>query len=95
MFSALPTAMTVDEFLLWSMDQESGRYELEHGRVVRLAQENFRHVCCKASAYRAFASAIACLTSPWPMGSRSKLAMIGAWSRTLSLPPVQSRQTTR
>ena len=30
----LPTRMTVDEFLAWSVRQDKGRYELFGGRVV-------------------------------------------------------------
>ena len=30
----LPLRLTVDEFLLWSQQQECGRYELEGGRIV-------------------------------------------------------------
>ena len=55
----LPTRMTVDEFLRWSERQESGRYELEAGRVVTMPAETFGHVTIKDRVKDAFKAAIA------------------------------------
>jgi Uma2 family endonuclease len=40
---ALPTRMTVDEFLAWAVHQEKGRYELFDGRVVMQQPQNWTH----------------------------------------------------
>lgn len=50
--------MTVDEFLAWTMEQ-SGRYELEHGRVVAMAPERIGHVRAKTASFTALAAAVA------------------------------------
>lgn len=39
----LPTRMTVDEFLTWSIRQDKGRYELFGGRVVMQQPQNWGH----------------------------------------------------
>lgn len=41
---ALPTRMTVDEFLAWAVRQEKGRYELFDGRVVKQQSPTWGHV---------------------------------------------------
>jgi len=53
-----PHPMTVDEFLRWSLEQESGRYELEGGRVIQIQSQNLAHVRTKQLAYQALADAI-------------------------------------
>ena len=58
MNQVLPTLMTVDEFLRWSVRQEQGRYELEGGRVIAMPSESYGHVTFKQRAYAALASAI-------------------------------------
>jgi Uma2 family endonuclease len=40
---ALPTHMTVDEFLAWAVRQETGRYELFDGRVVMQQPQSWIH----------------------------------------------------
>ena len=40
---ALPTRMTVDEFLAWAVRQEKGRYELFDGRVVMQQAQTWGH----------------------------------------------------
>jgi Uma2 family endonuclease len=40
---ALPTRMTVDEFLAWAARQESGRYELFDGRVIMQLPQGWGH----------------------------------------------------
>src|SRR5262245_7132213 len=40
---ALPTHMTVDEFLAWSIRQDQGRYELFDGRVVMQQSQTWGH----------------------------------------------------
>jgi Uma2 family endonuclease len=39
----LPTRMTVDEFLAWSVRQETGRHELFDGRVVMQQSQSWGH----------------------------------------------------
>jgi hypothetical protein len=53
-----PHPMTVDEFLRWSLEQESGRYELEGGRVIQMQSQNLAHVRTKQRAYQALTNAI-------------------------------------
>ena len=59
MNAILPIRMTVDAFLLWSQQQEHGRYELERGQVVVMSPQNVGHVRAKQRAYEALAAAIA------------------------------------
>jgi Uma2 family endonuclease len=58
MNQVLPTPMTVDEFLRWSVRQERGRYELERGRVVATPSETIGHVKLKPRVYAALDAAI-------------------------------------
>ena len=53
-----PARMTVDEFLRWSLEQESGRYELEQGRVVMQQSQNIGHLNTKGRLYDALRAAI-------------------------------------
>jgi len=53
-----PQPMTVDEFLRWSLEQESGRYELEQGRVVMQQSQNIAHLTTKGRVYDALREAI-------------------------------------
>jgi Uma2 family endonuclease len=53
-----PQPMTVDEFLRWSLEQESGRYELEQGRVVVQQSQNIAHLRTKARVHRALELAV-------------------------------------
>ncbi len=59
MNQVLPTLMTVDEFLRWSVRQEQGRYELEGGRVVAMPAESYGHVKAKSRIEKALNAAIA------------------------------------
>ncbi len=58
MNAILPTRLTVDEFLRWSMDQERGRYELEGGRIIVMQAENVGHVRTKKRVADALEAAI-------------------------------------
>lgn len=58
MNAILPTRLTVEEFLRWSMEQERGRYELEAGRIVPMQAENAGHTRTKQRVYAALARAI-------------------------------------
>jgi Uma2 family endonuclease len=55
----LPTHMTVDEFLAWAVRQETGRYELLEGRVIKQAPQNWGHVETRGNVYRALLAALA------------------------------------
>lgn len=66
--AAKPPRMTVDEFVAWSEDQ-SGRYELYDGEVVKMQAERVSHGIVKAGVFTAFRNAIrqagvACLALP-------------------------------
>lgn len=53
-----PNRMTVDEFLRWSQQQESGRYELEAGRVIEMAAQNADHALTKARIFNALVAGL-------------------------------------
>lgn len=66
--AAIPSRMTVDEFVAWSEDQP-GRYELYDGEVVRMQSERVSHGIVKSSAFAALREAIrrtgiACIALP-------------------------------
>ena len=65
MNAVLPVRMTVDEFLLWSQQQESGRYELERGQVVVMSPQNVGHLKTKARVFAALEAAILKTGSPF------------------------------
>lgn len=58
MNAILPSRLTVDEFLLWSQQQEGGRYELERGQVVVMSPQNVWHIKTKARVFAALEAAI-------------------------------------
>ena len=59
MEQARPTAFTADEFIAWAMEQPSGRFELDNGRVVAMAPERASHAIAKLNAVVALRDAIA------------------------------------
>ena len=61
----LPTRLTVDEFLRWSMDQERGRYELEGGEIIAMPSENIGHSGTKGRVYLALLAAISRTNVPF------------------------------
>lgn len=56
---ALPTRMTVAEFLTWSSRQERGRYELQDGRVIMQQSQNWAHLRVKGNIFVLLRQAIA------------------------------------
>ncbi len=77
MNAVLPTFLTVDEFLLWCLQQEGGRYELDAGRIVTLQAENFGHVRTKRCAADALSAAIKAAGVPFyavPDGPKVRIA---------------------
>ena len=42
-----PQRLTVEEFITWSQAQESGRYELEDGRIIQMSPERLGHIKVK------------------------------------------------
>lgn len=54
----LPGRMTADEFLAWSMDQPSGRFELVDGKVFVMAPERVDHCLAKGEAFFALRGAV-------------------------------------
>jgi Uma2 family endonuclease len=63
--AALPR-MTVEEFVLWSEQQPSGKYELEDGYVVvvRMQSEKIAHTRAKGAIYVAFHNAVRAVSAP-------------------------------
>lgn len=98
MNAILPTLLTVDEFLRWSMDQERGRYELEGGRIIAMPSENIGHVSTKQCAYQALVAAIHRAGVPFyvmPDGPTVRIAPDRAYEpdalvAPLPLPPPKS-----
>jgi Uma2 family endonuclease len=56
---ALPSRLTVDEFLAWSARQERGKYELFDGVVVMQQSQQWGHAKFKAAIDSALSAAIA------------------------------------
>ena len=50
--------MTSDEFVAWALAQPDGRYELEDGKIVKMAAERARHNLSKAAVRRALEDAL-------------------------------------
>ncbi len=55
---ALPTRLTVDEFLAWAMRQKEGKYELIDGMVIMQQAQKWGHSKVKAAVYLALQQAI-------------------------------------
>lgn len=55
---ALPTRLTVDEFLEWAVRQEKGRYELFEGRVVMQQPQTWRHAELRVHIYNLLVAAV-------------------------------------
>ena len=53
------TGFTADEFIAWALEQPSGRFELDNGRVVAMAPERVNHGRAKSQAWLALRLAIA------------------------------------
>jgi Uma2 family endonuclease len=53
------TDLTADEFIAWAMEQPTGRYELDCGRVVAMVPERVSHARVKLNAAIALRNAIA------------------------------------
>jgi len=69
------TAFTADEFIAWAMEQPTGRYELDNGRVVAMASERASHAIAKGNALIALhreieARALPCRALPDGMAVR-------------------------
>ena len=54
-----PQRLTVEEFITWSQAQESGRYELEGGRIIQMAPETLGHIKTKFRVAMTLTSAVA------------------------------------
>jgi Uma2 family endonuclease len=53
------TEFTADEFIAWALEQPSGRFELDNGRVVAMAPERVNHGRAKSQVWLALHLAIA------------------------------------
>jgi Uma2 family endonuclease len=54
----VPQRMTVDEFLAWSVRQETGRFELQDGRVIVQQSQNVGHLRVKGRIFTVLLAAI-------------------------------------
>ena len=59
-----PHLLTVEEFIVWSQAQPGGRYELDEGRIIRMASETVGHVRVKFRVAVALTRAVQDSTSP-------------------------------
>ena len=64
MNAILPTRLSIDEFLRWSLDQERGRYELEAGRIIAMGAESVQHARTRIRLCNALTAAIARASVP-------------------------------
>lgn len=53
-----PQRMTVDEFLAWSVRQETGRFELQDGRVIVQQSQNVGHLRVKGRVFTLLLAAV-------------------------------------
>ena len=52
------TEFTADEFIAWALEQPTGRFELDNGRVVAMAPERAAHAIVKGNMFVSLRSAI-------------------------------------
>ena len=62
---ALPTRLTVDEFLAWAVRQKEGKYELIDGMVIVQQAQRWGHAKVKVALYMALRHAIAAAGLPF------------------------------
>ena len=87
----LPQPMTVEQFLRWSQRQETGRYELEGGRVVAMPAETFGHVEIKDLANIALKAAVARSGAPYfvlPDGMSVRIAADRCYEPDVIIAPL-------
>ena len=53
-----PKLLSVEQFIDWALAQPSGRYELEDGRILKVAPERVGHIRSKYRAIKALEAAI-------------------------------------
>ena len=95
---ALPTRMTVDEFLAWAVRQEQqGRYELFNGRVVMQQAQNWGHAQLCLCVHSVLAAAIEGAGLPFyaaPMGMTVRITKDYAFEPDALVAPLpKPRQT--
>jgi len=74
---ALPTRLTVDEFLAWAVRQKEGKYELIDGMVVMQQAQQWGHAKVEAAMYVALRQAIAAAKVPYYVGPDGPTVRIG------------------
>jgi Uma2 family endonuclease len=92
---ALPTRMTVDEFLAWAVRQKKGRYELFKGRVVMQQPQTWRHAELRVLIYNLFVAAIERAGVPFfaaPDGMTVRIGKDEAFEPDALVAPCQSRR---
>lgn len=94
---ALPTRMTVDEFLAWAVRQEKGRYELFDGRVVMQQAQNWGHAELSLRVYNLLAAAIERASVPFypaPMGMTVRITKKYAFEPDALVAPLPKPRRT-
>jgi Uma2 family endonuclease len=94
---ALPTRMTVDEFLAWAVRQEKGRYELFDGRVVMQQSQNWEHAQLCLRIYGLLTASIEKAGLPFyaaPMGMTVRITKDYAFEPDALVAPLPEPQRT-
>ena len=95
---ALPTRMTVDEFLAWAVRQEQqGRYELFNGRVVMQQAQNWGHAQLCLRIHSVLAAAIERAGVPFyaaPMGMTVRVTKDYAFEPDALVAPLPKPRRT-
>jgi len=95
---ALPTRMTVDEFLAWSVRQEQqGRYELFNGRVVMQQAQNWGHAQLCLQVHSVLSAAIKRAGVPFyaaPMGMTVRITKDYAFEPDALVAPLPKPRRT-
>jgi Uma2 family endonuclease len=95
---ALPTRMTVDEFLAWAVRQEhQGRYELFNGRVVVQQAHNWGHAQLSLRVHRLLLDAIGRTGAPFyaaPMGMTVRITRDFAFEPDALVAPLPKPRRT-
>ncbi len=95
---ALPTRMTVDEFLAWAVRQEhQGRYELFNGRVIMQQAHNWGHAQLSLQMHSLLAAAIERAGVPFyaaPMGMTVRITKDFAFEPDALVAPLPKPRRT-
>lgn len=88
---ALPNRLTVDEFLVWSVQQERGRYELHDGVVIVQQPQNVAHLRLKKRIVELLDKAVLAASIPFyvfPDGATVRIAPRTAYEPDALVAPL-------